>query len=125
MRGERGKRRRRFGRWQRPRRAGQRAANARESGAAHRADTYHPTPCIVAEAAEIDEAGVVKAAVRLPGRVVTRRRAAVPRAHVLADIAAEDSIAQRRAPVRIDRASSLDREIGQTARRIQLARLDD
>ena len=69
--------------------------------------------------AEIEERGNASAVARLPRRIVARRRAAVPRTHVLADVAAVRSA--RAIAGRSDSstgAARFDRQIRQAARRI-------
>ena len=53
------------------------------------------------------------------------RRAAIPRANVLADVAAEDVPADGLAQFERNRAAQLDRQIGNAAPRVQNVRLDD
>ena len=62
---------------------------------------------------------------RLKGRLGGRRHAAIERANVLADVAAEDPRANRRALLGRNRLAKLDRQIGDALPRVETIGLDD
>ena len=110
---------------QRGRRVRQRSADAAEPGATHRARPQERAPAVVRDAAEVEQPGRSQRLPRLPRGVGARRRPAVPRTDVLADVAAEHLLANRRPPFLGDRALLLDRQIRQAARGVDDVRLDD
>src|SRR5262245_22497109 len=68
---------------------------------------------------------MVEADARLPGRVIRPRRRLVVGADILADVAAVHVVAKRGVKLLGDRTFQLNRQIRETACRIELAGLDE
>src|SRR5262245_49979758 len=74
----------------------ERPAHAPQAASTHRAHLQMRAPGSVAELAEVDESRKGEAVPRLPRRFAALGRVPIPRAHVLADVAAIHLLSQCR-----------------------------
>ena len=76
------------------------AAQVRQRGVRHRAAGDEPVQRLVGPLPQLGGVGAIAAGARLPRRIGRHRRRQVPRAHLLADVAAEEVIAAPRRAAR-------------------------
>ena len=104
---------------------GEVSTQARDAGPRHGRPARETRQLVVAHRPQVPHERAVQRRPRLPGGIVAPGGRLVPRADVLADVAAEDAGADR-GPERVRNLTpQLDREIGQAPPRVEHVRFDD